>query len=88
MDMNIKNKLNILFVTVIAACTTLSFTGCAKAVGKQITKDRFKDFYYTYSTTVNPPEFRRYRFYIIENALKGSRRGINAPAGGANPARR
>ena len=45
MDMNIKNKLNILFVTVIAACTTLSFTGCAKAVGKQITKDRFKDFY-------------------------------------------
>lgn len=67
MNMIIKNKINILFVTVIAACTTLSFTGCAKAVGKQITKDKFKDFYYTYSTTVNPPEFQRYRFYMEDD---------------------
>lgn len=26
-------------------------------------EDKFKDFYYTYATTVNPPEFQRYRFY-------------------------
>lgn len=62
--MKIKNKINILFVTVIATCTALSFTGCAKSVGKQITRDKFNDFYYTYSTTVNPPEFQRYRFYM------------------------
>ncbi|MDO4189403.1 MAG: hypothetical protein Q4D29_10485, partial [Lachnospiraceae bacterium] len=35
-----------------------------KVVGKKITKDKFKDFYYTYATTVNPPEYQRYRFYV------------------------
>lgn len=35
-----------------------------KIVGKAIKEDNFKEFYYTYSTTVNPPEFQRYRFYI------------------------
>ncbi len=53
-----------MFVTAIAACLALNCVGCAKTVGKKITKEKFKDFYYTYSTTVNPPEFQRYRFYM------------------------
>lgn len=35
-----------------------------KTVGKNIKEKDFKEFYYTYSTTVNPPEFQRYRIYI------------------------
>lgn len=77
MDSKIKNKFNTLFVTAIAACLAFSCMGCAdaggfslfsgvgeKVVGKKITEDKFKDFYYTYATTVNPPEFQRYRFYM------------------------
>lgn len=64
MDLKTKNKVKIVFFTVITACLTLGLTGCAKSVGKQISKDKFKEFYYTYSTTVNPPEFQRYRFYL------------------------
>lgn len=59
---------NTLFIVVLIVCLMLSCMGCAemkgKIVGKQIPKDKFKDFYYTYSTTVNPPEFQRYRFYM------------------------
>lgn len=40
-----------------------------KTVGTTIKEDDFKEFYYTYSTTVNPPEFQRYRIYI-ENGKK------------------
>ena len=69
MDMKIKNKISILFVTVITASLTLGLTGCAKSVGKQISKDKFKEFYYTYSTTVNPPEFQRYRFYMEDGKV-------------------
>ena len=64
MDLKIKNKVKVVFVIVITACLTLGLTGCTKSVGKQISKDKFKEFYYTYSTTVNPPEFQRYRFYM------------------------
>jgi len=35
-----------------------------KTVGKTIKEDDFKEFYYTYATTVNPPEFQRYRIYM------------------------
>lgn len=75
-DSKKKKKINVLFVTAIAACLALGCMGCSdvgvisifsgmgvKVVGKKITEDKFKDFYYTYSTTVNPPEFQRYRFY-------------------------
>ena len=59
----------ILFVIVIGVCLALGCVGCGgtvkgKIVGKKVTKDKFKDFYYTYATTVNPPEFQRYRFYM------------------------
>lgn len=35
-----------------------------KTVGDDIKEDDFREFFYTYSKTVNPPEFQRYRFYI------------------------
>lgn len=35
-----------------------------KNSGKSIKEEDFKEFYYTYSSTVNPPEFQRYRVYI------------------------
>lgn len=40
-----------------------------KTVGKTIKEDAFREFYYTYSTTVNPPEFQRYRIYT-ENSKR------------------
>ena len=41
-----------------------------KTVGKAVKEGDFKEFYYTYSTTVNPPEFQRYRIYIDENGRR------------------
>ena len=35
-------------------------------VGKDISIGDVTDFYYTYSTSTNPPEFQRYRFYLKE----------------------
>jgi len=35
-----------------------------KTVGRDVTEENFKEFYYTYSKTVNPPIFQRYRFYM------------------------
>ena len=75
MDSITKNKVNILLVIIIAVFLSLGCIGCAKisedswinmgakVVGKTITEDKFREFYYTYSTTVNPPEFQRYRFF-------------------------
>lgn len=44
--------------------------GNPKTVGKKIKESDFKEFYYTYSTTVNPPEFQRYRIYTAENGKR------------------
>ena len=68
-DKEHKNSDNALRMIVFAACLALSCIGCAgiarvNIVGEKITKENFKDFYYTYATTVNPPEFQRYRFYM------------------------
>lgn len=75
--MLMKKRIGILFAVVLASFISLGCIGCAKKVadsnpsemgakivGKKITEDKFKDFYYTYATTVNPPEFQRYRFYM------------------------
>ncbi len=35
-------------------------------VGTDISIGDVTDFYYTYSTSTNPPEFQRYRFYLKE----------------------
>ena len=63
------SRVKILIVTAITACLAFSCIGCAKGavgakvVGKKITEDKFKEFYYTYAATTYPPEFQRYRFY-------------------------
>ena len=64
-------------MTALTVCLALGCMGCADAgggfpfsgigtrvVGKKVTEDKFKEFYYTYATTVNPPEFQRYRFFM------------------------
>ncbi len=62
--------LSVILITVFAI---ISCAGCAgmgsKTVGKQITKDKFKEFFYTYSATVNPPEFQRYRFFVEDGVV-------------------
>lgn len=35
-----------------------------KVVGKNISPDEITEFYYTYDSSTDPPEFQRYRFYI------------------------
>ena len=32
-------------------------------VGKRIAKESVTDFYYTYASSTNPPDYQRYRFY-------------------------
>lgn len=51
-------------VAAICASGWLLLSRSPKTVGKTIKESDFKEFYYTYSTTVNPPEFQRYRIYI------------------------
>lgn len=63
------NKWIIIALFVAAGCATicaaiLLWANKQKIVGKSISESDFKEFYYTYSTTVNPPEFQRYRIYI------------------------
>ena len=36
-------------------------------VGKQIKADDIRDFYYTYSSSTDPPEYQRYRFYTEDD---------------------
>lgn len=58
-------KLIMIITPSIAAVCALGWMllNIPKIVGKTIKEDDFKEFYYTYSTTVNPPEFQRYRIY-------------------------
>ena len=35
-----------------------------KTVGKQVTQERIQQFYWTYSTSTNPPVFQRYRISV------------------------
>ena len=37
-------------------------------VGKDIPREDIKEFYYTISSSTNPPEFQRYRFYVKDGA--------------------
>ena len=51
-------------LSITAICVLgLMLLNSTKTVGKNIKEDDFNEFYYTYSTTVNPPEFQRYRIY-------------------------
>lgn len=59
------NKWIIIIVLCVAAICVFGwiFSSNPKTVGKAVTEDNFTEFYFTYSNTVNPPEFQRYRFY-------------------------
>lgn len=59
-------KFIIMIVLFIAAVCAFGWmlSNHPKTVGKTVKEGDFKEFYYTYSTTVNPPEFQRYRIYI------------------------
>lgn len=71
--MGFRMKNNIICVLLCMICLAL-LVGCNKepekllkksfVFGKDIKEEDFNEFYYTYSKTVNPPEFQRYRFYV------------------------
>ena len=49
----------------------VSFGGFGKkVVGKNIDISKINDFYYTYSTSTNPPHYQRYRFYKKNGTYK------------------
>lgn len=64
-------KLMIILVLLIAGTFVFGWVLLSKpkTVGKSIREADFKEFYYTHSSTVNPPEFQRYRIYV-ENGRK------------------
>ncbi len=62
--------ITLIALLLVAACVlVLALSLKPKTVGKAIKESDFKEFYYTYSSTVNPPEFQRYRIYT-ENGKK------------------
>lgn len=52
----------VLCIISICACGWI-VSNLPKTVGKNIKENDFIEFYYTYSTTTNPPQFQRYRIY-------------------------
>ncbi|MBR6349300.1 MAG: tyrosine-protein phosphatase [Lachnospiraceae bacterium] len=55
----------LLIVLPLAGCT-----GGTKTVGKDIKIDDITEFYYTVSTSTNPPYYQRYRFFIEDGKYK------------------
>lgn len=54
----------LLIVLMIIACAFPAYCGGrSEVVGKGIRNADITEFWYTYSTSANPPEFQRYRFY-------------------------
>lgn len=69
-EVTMKKMMIIIALSVAAVCVFgWALSNTPKTVGKNIREKDFKEFYYTYSTTVNPPEFQRYRLYT-ENGRK------------------
>jgi len=59
-----KKRLAIL-IGVVALGILGLLAGCGKKdVGKDIGLDKVNEFYYTVSSSTNPPEYQRYRFYV------------------------
>ena len=50
--------------------TENNYGGNKMTVGKNISVSDIYDFYYTYSTSTNPPEYLRYRFYSENGVYK------------------
>ena len=53
-----KALLSLLMIVPISGCSG------EKTVGKDIKIDEITEFYYTYSSSTNPPDYQRYRFYV------------------------
>lgn len=63
----------LIFIIVLSVAAVVAavcgISNIPKTVGKAIKEADFYEFYFTYSSTVNPPEFQRYRFFT-ENGKK------------------
>ena len=73
-----RNKTNVLKIVsivgalfVVAISALLLFSKGKKdiIVGDSISKEQIGEFFYTYSTSANPPEYQRYHFYKDNNKL-------------------
>ena len=53
-----KALLSLLMIVPISGCSG------EKTVGRDIKIDDITEFYYTYSSSTNPPDYQRYRFYV------------------------
>ncbi|MBO4313431.1 MAG: hypothetical protein J5838_03985 [Desulfovibrio sp.] len=63
--------MKLLFCCLAAAAVILGFAPMnpfarTKTVGTDVGIGDVTEFYYTYSTSTNPPEYQRYRFYLKE----------------------
>ena len=56
-------KYRYLILTVLILCALSARAGAVITVGEDIAPEDITDFYYTYSTSVYPPEYLRYRFW-------------------------
>lgn len=56
-------KYRYLLLTVLILCAFCARAGAEITVGEDIEPEDITDFYYTYATSVYPPEYLRYRFW-------------------------
>ena len=54
----------LLALTVLLACVLAAGAYADVSAGAEITPEEITDFYYTFSTSTDPPFFLRYRFYV------------------------
>ena len=62
-----------IFVVIAIAIVVLLFVQTGKrerVVGKDISVEAITEFYYTHSSSTNPPDYQRYRFYTEEGTYK------------------
>ena len=56
--------ISILIVMCLLVCAGCESGGKGMIVGEKIKIDDITEFYYTYDSSTNPPDFLRYRFYV------------------------
>ena len=57
-------------VVLVAAIFYIQLDKKERVVGNDISLNSITDFYYTHSTSTNPPTYHRYRFYVDEGTYK------------------
>lgn len=57
-------------VVLVAAIFYIQLDKKERVVGNDISLNSITDFYYTDSTSTNPPKYQRYRFYVDEGTYK------------------